>query len=632
MTVDTSDPGPAKSSNGAACDDGDDAPRRVAQQLEDPSAVEGQQQPEDGGLAAAGISSEDLDLCVDVLQRLAAAREQLNMKAARFRELRKALVAHTTETFAGLPNKQEMDKKQRDKFAKEKKREQQMKQVAADKRWKDNAQLRSSRLAKLEALEEASRSRLGGQAALQDVGDDAQPVEEDAPREAGSDVAAAAGAKALRIPDGPAKSSPCSLQGPEAAETAAEKEAAYARQQSCYICKVRFQKRHHFYASLCPACADLNFAKRHQAVDLKGRICLVTGARVKIGFETALKLLRMGAHVIATSRFPNDTLRRFNAESDAEDWKTRLEIWGLDFRFLPRVEGFCSELCKRHPHLDVIINNACQTIRRPAAYYRHLLHGEDAAVFNNALPASRFAMLSLVDAAASVAPAAEQMAADQGSAAAASFSPKAGYGSGGAAGAPAAPQEADCAISSAVRLPPEMSAGESAAMSQLAVLPEDAWGAAEAEAALPGDEYDAHGQQLDLRERNSWLLKLGEVSTPEAVEAMCINAMAPFILNGRLRVLLERSPHSDRYIVNVSAMEGKFYRWKQPTHPHTNMAKASSRLWRTILLSSMFHRWLPISSRSLITRVWKKMMPCIETRATSKSSAASKIVVSPAST
>merc|ERR1719321_534988 len=99
--------------------------------------------------------------------------------------------------------------------------------------------------------------------------------------------------------------------------------------------------------------------------------------------------------------------------------------------------------------------------------------------------------------------------------------------------------------------------------------------AEQAAVALPAGERDAHGQQLDMRDTNSWLLKLGEVSTPEAVEVFCINTLAPFILNGRLRPMLERSPHRDRYIVNVSAMEGKFYRYKQPTHPHTNMAKAA---------------------------------------------------------
>jgi len=116
---------------------------------------------------------------------------------------------------------------------------------------------------------------------------------------------------------------------------------------------------------------------------------------------------------------------------------------------------------------------------------------------------------------------------------------------------------------------------DSAAMSQLQVLAEDAMSAEEAAVALPRGEFDVHGQQLDTRSRTSWLLRLGEVSTPETVEVFCINTLTPFVLNGRLRPLLERSPHPDRYIVNVSAMEGKFYRYKQPTHPHTNMAKAA---------------------------------------------------------
>merc|ERR1719382_1892904 len=112
-------------------------------------------------------------------------------------------------------------------------------------------------------------------------------------------------------------------------------------------------------------------------------------------------------------------------------------------------------------------------------------------------------------------------------------------------------------------------------MSQLQVLAEDALAEDEAARLLPRGELDVHGQQVDTRSTNSWLLRLGEVSTPETVEVFCINTLTPFVLNGRLRPLLERSPNADRYIVNVSAMEGKFYRYKQPTHPHTNMAKAA---------------------------------------------------------
>ena len=207
----------------------------------------------------------------------------------------------------------------------------------------------------------------------------------------------------------------------------------------------------------------------------------------------------MGAKVIITTRFPQDARRRYQAEADSEEWLNQLQVIGADFRFLAGVEEMCRMLCREEEYLDIIINNACQTIRRPAKYYAHLLEE---------------AQPKLVDA----------------------------------------------------------DVGDSAALSQLAVLSEDK---DVYDMALPLGKRDVHGQQLDLRSSNSWLLKLGEVETPELAEVFCINSLAPFIINSALKPLLERSPNQDRYIVNVSAMEGKFYRYKQPTHPHTNMAKAA---------------------------------------------------------
>jgi len=316
-----------------------------------------------------------------------------------------------------------------------------------------------------------------------------------------------------RIPDGPV------VQDTFVVHESAE----YGRQQACYICKVRFSDRHHFYSHLCPSCAALNFRKRHQQCDLSGRVALVTGARVKIGFQTTLKLLRMGARVIATTRFPQDAVARYRSEPDSADWLQRLEIRGMDFRFLGAVERFCSELETQESWLDIIVNNACQTVRRPAGYYQHLVDGEAAAA--KAIATGSVHTTEAVESAALA----------------------------------ECPQHAE----------------DSVAMSQLSVLAEDRMSAESSALVLPKGERDVHGQQLDLRTRNSWLLKLGEVATPEAVEVFCINALAPFVLNGRLRSLLEKSPYPDRYIINVSAMEGKFYRYKQPTHPHTNMAKAA---------------------------------------------------------
>jgi len=237
----------------------------------------------------------------------------------------------------------------------------------------------------LEGPTEALPALLDGEAA--EVDGEAEAVHAD---NSASATSAGPGSTARRrIPDGPAVED--RQPGGDAivdAEADAAKSLAegvdeegddagdYGRQQSCYTCKARFVERHHFYSHLCPACSTMNFRKRQQVCDMNNRVCLVTGARVKIGFQTALKLLRMGARVIATTRFPEDARLRYAAESDAEDWMERLELRGVDFRFLGAVERLCADIVGREAWLDVIVNNACQTIRRPAGYYQHLLEGE----------------------------------------------------------------------------------------------------------------------------------------------------------------------------------------------------------------------------------------------------------------
>ncbi len=437
-------------------------------------------------LAAADVSREELKSCISVLSRLHLAEKTgaLDPNLPCLRPLRKILSLFLQQNFSHLPQKDAIDDQERKRLEKERKRERRQRQLEADKRWKENAQLRASRLAKLEALGQGSE--VEGVPRLLD--------------EAGS-------VGSLRIPDGPAESLKDADAMPESAE--------YERQQACYICKVRFSERHHFYSHLCPACAALNFEKRNQTRDMTGRVCLVTGARVKIGFQVAMKFLRMGARVLITTRFPQDARRRYLAEEDSSEWIDRLQVIGADFRFLAGVEAMCHELGQQEAYLDVIVNNACQTIRRPAAYYAHLVEGEVG---------SKYAMTNSETSTAL-----------------------------GLHGLPS---------------------HDSAALSQLAVLSEDRMRSEEVAITLPSGQRDVHGQQLDLRSSNSWLLKLGEIQTPEAAEVFCINTLAPFIINSTLRPLLERSPKPDRYIVNVSAMEGKFYRYKQPTHPHTNMAKA----------------------------------------------------------
>ena len=77
---------------------------------------------------------------------------------------------------------------------------------------------------------------------------------------------------------------------------------------------------------LCCQCAEHNWSKRFQRADLKGRVALVTGGRIKIGYETVLKLVRDGARVITTTRFPADAANRFCKEKDFSEWNDRLQI------------------------------------------------------------------------------------------------------------------------------------------------------------------------------------------------------------------------------------------------------------------------------------------------------------------
>src|SRR5688572_20048527 len=150
--------------------------------------------------------------------------------------------------------------------------------------------------------------------------------------------------------------------------------------QHCYVCKEKFVTIHHFYDQLCPECAEFNFAKRTELADLSGRVALLTGGRVKIGYQAGLKLLRAGAQLIVTTRFPRDSAARYAREPDFADWADRLEIFGLDLRHTPSVEAFCRELIATRTRLDFIVNNACQTVRRPPDFYAHMMEGETAAL------------------------------------------------------------------------------------------------------------------------------------------------------------------------------------------------------------------------------------------------------------
>ena len=150
-------------------------------------------------------------------------------------------------------------------------------------------------------------------------------------------------------------------------------------EQHCYVCKQTYRELHPFYDQLCPPCAEFNFAKRSETADLEGRVAVLTGGRVKIGYQAGIKLLRAGARLIVTTRFPRDSAARYAQEPDFDQWGERLEIYGLDLRHTPSVESFCHHLLTTHDRLDYIVNNACQTVRRPPEFYRHMLDAELAS-------------------------------------------------------------------------------------------------------------------------------------------------------------------------------------------------------------------------------------------------------------
>lgn len=277
------------------------------------------------------------------------------------------------------------------------------------------------------------------------------------------------------------------------------------RSSKCYICKTNYHELDQHYHMLCPACAKYNHEKRNQRADLNNHVVLITGGRIKIGYAMVLKLLRDGARVIATTRFPHKAVKEISRELDFHKFKDRICFHQLDLKSISATHGFIEYLLKTEEYLDVIINNAAQTIWRPPEFYRTLVEEEQRYELE--------------------------------------------YDSGTKKLIGQTAQESGQEIVST--------------MDSLALF-------------FPENKVDSYGQQLDMRETNSWRETLSSVSTMEFIETQIINSFAPFLFNSKLKPLLDRSPNAKKFIVNVSAMEGQFARKsKTERHPHTNMAKAA---------------------------------------------------------
>jgi NAD(P)-dependent dehydrogenase (short-subunit alcohol dehydrogenase family) len=264
---------------------------------------------------------------------------------------------------------------------------------------------------------------------------------------------------------------------------------------------------------------------------------LLTGGRVKIGYQAGIRLLRLGAHLIVTTRFPRDSAARYSREPDFAEWGDRLEIFGLDLRHTPGVEAFCQHLLTTRTRLDFIINNACQTVRRPPSFYEHMMDQERASL--DSLPSAARGLLGNYEGLRDY-----------------RFLPEVGT-----------------SFVAARNGSKPIGLTHAAELSQIALLPEELQAG---NGLFPQGKLDQDLQQTDLRHHNSWRMQLADVPSIELLEVHLVNAIAPFLLNAQLKPLMLRTEERDKHIVNVSAMEGQFYRrFKTTRHPHTNMAKAA---------------------------------------------------------
>ncbi|KQZ03057.1 MULTISPECIES: SDR family NAD(P)-dependent oxidoreductase [Streptomyces] len=314
------------------------------------------------------------------------------------------------------------------------------------------------------------------------------------------------------------------------------------RPRSCYICKTRYVEVDAFYHQLCQSCAKENRSRRDARTDLTGRRALLTGGRAKIGMYIALRLLRDGAHTTITTRFPNDAIRRFKAMPDSDEWIHRLKIVGIDLRDPAQVVALADSVAAEGP-LDILINNAAQTVRRSAQAYSELLGAESAP-----LPAGELPVAEVIGT----------------------------FGSG--------------TVDRVAALPAARKEGQGLTADDVTSLALVTGSASPARIAA-GTAIDAGGLVPDLHDTNSWIQTVEEVEPIELLEVQLCNSTAPFILISRLRPAMARTAAKRAYVVNVSAMEGVFGRgYKGAGHPHTNMAKAALNMLTRTSAQEMFEK------------------------------------------
>ncbi|EAU82046.1 dehydrogenase [Coprinopsis cinerea okayama7 len=314
----------------------------------------------------------------------------------------------------------------------------------------------------------------------------------------------------------------------------------------CYICRYKVRHTHRLYPSLCNPCGEFNISSSALSLPpnlaLDGKTALVTGGRINLGYHTALRLLRCGAKVIVSSRYPFDAEQRYLAEADAELWKGRLKIVGADFRSAKDVfalVGTVKRCCHEwkdgsdSPALNILINNAAQTLTDSVEKEAESIRREGE-------------FESRQDGAGLVTGATYQARV------------RGGY------------QGYLMASNSSSRL------------------------IEGSEEAMVGSELVSNGDSALAVPtiKSSWTQTMSEIPYEDVISAHSVNTFVPFILLRELLPLMGRSKSSTStstsskssipsgYIINVSSREGLFEKNPKSTaknglHVHTNMSKAA---------------------------------------------------------
>ena len=315
------------------------------------------------------------------------------------------------------------------------------------------------------------------------------------------------------------------------------------RNEYCYICRYSLRTHHPLYRSLCRQCGDFNIAERNfslpENLKIEGFISLVTGARINLGFHTAVRLLRCGAKVIVTTRYPRDAEQKYKQMSDWHLWKDRLRIVGADFRTsrdaFSLIEVVRSQVEQWGGVLHILINNAAQTLTDSEVT-------ESQAIFRE-----------------------RQLLLEMGT-------------------------EDDTVIEGSVPYQPRVRGVVSNHL--LDATPID-----DAAEQFAINHNFGSGNQLTNHSKSSWMQSMHEIPYEDLMTALAVNSIVPAILIRELTPLMGskvRTPspaggqtsHPRRpvgYIVNVSSREGIFEQSptasaKNGKHVHTNMSKAAMNM------------------------------------------------------